>query len=313
MPLHLTFNYTTDHKVYDMERRKFINYAGAALLGATPISKALVPSKPVSRRANIKSSCNIYSFNQLLTQGVMSLEEVIDFCGDLGFAAVDPTGYYFPDYPRVPSDGYIYSIKRRAFINGMAISGTGIRNDFAQPDADARKADIKLAKQWIEVAAKLDAPVLRVFAGKELPKGHDPEKVHGWIIDAVRECIDYGRQHGVIVTLQNHNDVLKSAEEVKSVVEQLQDDWFGLNLDIGSLRQSDPYEAIAILAPYAKTWQIKEHVYRNNVKEDLQPERIAKILTDSGYRGYIPLETLKPSDPRERLGAFMKEVMHAIP
>ena len=290
-----------------------MNCAGAALLGATPISKVMMAPEPVGRRANIKTSCNLYSFNQLLTNGIMSLEDVIDFCGDLGFAAVDPTGYYFPDYPKIPSDAYIYSIKRRAFINGMAISGTGIRNDFAQPDPDARKADIKLAKQWIEVAAKLDAPVLRVFAGKELPDGHDPKEVQGWIIDAVKECVDYGREHGVIVTLQNHNDVLKSAKDVKSVVDQLQDDWFGLNLDIGSLRQSDPYEEIAILAPYAKTWQIKEHVYRNNVKEDLQPQRIAKILIDSGYRGYIPLETLKPSDPRERLGDFMQEVMNSIP
>jgi len=34
--------------------------------------------------------------------------------------------------------------------------------------------------------------------------------------------------------------------------------WFGLNVDIGSLRTGDPYEEIARLAPHACTWQVKE-------------------------------------------------------
>ncbi|NND08219.1 MAG: sugar phosphate isomerase/epimerase [Saprospiraceae bacterium] len=297
-----------------MNRRKFLKRsgAGAVLINTRPASTILDSSSVITRSSNIKISCNLYSFNQLLTQGIMTLEEVIDFCGNLGFAAVDPTGYYFPDYPQIPSDEYIYAIKRRAFINGMAISGTGIRNDFAQPDADARRADIELAKRWIEVAAKLDAPVLRVFAGKALPEGIDRAEVHGWIIDAVKECLHYGKKHGVMITLQNHNDVLKSATDVKSVLDQLQDDWFGLNLDIGSLRLGDPYEEIELLAPYARTWQIKEHVYRNGIKEALQPTQIAQILKESGYRGYIPLETLQPSDPRERLADFKDEIAAAI-
>ena len=55
-----------------------------------------------------------------------------------GVDALDPTGYYFPGYPKVPADDYIYNLKRTAFVNGVAISGTGVRNDFAVADAAAR-------------------------------------------------------------------------------------------------------------------------------------------------------------------------------
>ncbi len=298
-----------------MKRRKFIktNIATFTTIGALGLHKKInSPQQPPARRANIKASCNMYSFNQHLTSGKLSLEEAIDFCGDLGFAAVDPTGYYFPGYPRVPSDAYLYAIKRRAFANGMAISGTGLRNDFAQPNKKARLRDVELTKRWVEVAAKLDAPVLRVFAGKKLPDGHDRTEVHDWIIEASAECVAYGKSHGVMITLQNHNDVLHTIDQVRSVLDALAGDWFGLNLDIGSLRQSDPYQEIAQLAPYAKTWQIKEHVYRNNVKEPLQPHKMAKILFESGYRGYIPLETLRPSDPLKRLGPFLQEIQTAL-
>ena len=66
--------------------------------------------------------------------GQMTLEQVLAFCSDLGFAAVDPTGYYFPKYPALPDDSYLYQIKRKAFRLGLDISGTGVRNDFTLPD-----------------------------------------------------------------------------------------------------------------------------------------------------------------------------------
>jgi sugar phosphate isomerase/epimerase len=101
----------------------------------------------------------------------MSLFDLLEECARLDFDAVDPTGYFFPGYPEVPESTFIREFKRRAFGLGLAISGTGIRNDFANADRARRDADVTLAKQWIEVAAEMGAPVLRVFAGPQ-PSGH---------------------------------------------------------------------------------------------------------------------------------------------
>src|ERR1700761_8857048 len=126
---------------------------------------------PLKRKgeSRVKISLNAFSFNNALLNKPgsksMSLFELIDWCSANGFDAVDMTGYYFPTYPAVPDDAYINSVKRYAFLQGVDISGTGVRNDFTNPDPEKRAADVKLVKQWIDVAAKLGAPVIRIFSG----------------------------------------------------------------------------------------------------------------------------------------------------
>ena len=96
-----------------------------------------------------KISLNAFSFNDPLTKGKMTQDDMLDFCAKHNFDAVDLTAYYFPGYPAVPADEYLYHIKRKAFDLGLDISGTGVRNDFTDPDASKRKKDISLVKNWI--------------------------------------------------------------------------------------------------------------------------------------------------------------------
>lgn len=286
------------------------NFLKAAPLGGITLASngANFLAVPVS---HLKLSCNLYSFNDPLRKGEMTLEEVFKFCSDIGFAAVDPTGYYFPDYPAVPSDDYIYAIKKTAFLLGLDISGTGVRTDFSNPDPNKRAADVELVRQWVEVAAKMDAPVLRVFAGKGVPAGHTEQKTMDWAVEGIRQCVEHGRQKGVMIVLQNHNELLKTVDQVLYFRKKIASDWLGINLDIGSLRAGDPYEEIAKLAPYAYTWQIKEKVYRRGQEEKPDLPRLMKIIRDSGYRGYIPIETLE-GDPKVQVPRFLGEVRAAL-
>src|SRR5258708_31123679 len=103
----------------------------------------------------LKLGLNAYSFNEPLRNGSMTLTDAVHFCAKHGVDALDATGYYFPGYPKVPTDESIYNLKRAAFVNGVAISGTGVRNDFAVADAAARKSDVQMVKAWIAVASKL--------------------------------------------------------------------------------------------------------------------------------------------------------------
>lgn len=128
--------------------------AGAISLPGASRSVEVHPSKT----SHLKLSCNLYSFNTPLSEGTLTLEEVIDFCADLGLAAVDPTAYYFPGYPVPPKDEVLYAVKQHAFRQGLDISGTGVRNDFTNPSPNTRASSVELVKNWIETAAKLDAP-----------------------------------------------------------------------------------------------------------------------------------------------------------
>jgi len=161
------------------------------------------------------------------------------------------------------------------------------------------------------VASKLGAPVIRVFAGRGLPEGYSWEQAAEWSIAALKKCAAYGEQHGVMVAIQNHDDFIKTADQVKYLLGKVNSDWLGLILDVGSFTTNDPYEEIATVAPYAVSWQIKENLGYDDrvVKTDLR--KIVQILRDVKYRGYIPIETLG-GDPREKVPQFLQQVREAL-
>lgn len=299
------------------ERRSFLKniVAGVPLLAATGMAPAMsaIENQALKPLGPLRLSCNLYSFNEpLLVSKTMTLEQVLAFCADLGFDAVDPTGYYFPGYPAVPPDSYMYEIKRKAFRLGLDISGTGVRNDFTLPDAAKRKAEVELVRQWVNVAAKLGAPVLRVFAGKGVPAGHTRAEVFNWVVDALGECVDYGSKQGVIIVLQNHADFIETADHVLEILGKINSNWLAVNLDVGSFRIGDPYAQIAKVAPQAGTWQIKENLFVDGNEVDTDLTKIMRIVRESGYRGYLPIETLGKGDPRQKVPVFYGKVKKAL-
>ena len=262
--------------------------------------------------AKLKTSLNAYSFNGPLTKGEMNLDQLLEYCAAIQLDAVDLTAYYFPGYPEVPTDEYLYHIKQKAFLLGLEISGTGVRNDFTDPDPAKRKASVELVKKWIVAAEKLGAPVIRVFSGTADTKGLPREKVVDYMVADFKECAEFGKAHGVVVAIQNHNDFIKTADQIIEVIQRVNSDWFGLILDVGSYRTGDPYLEIAQSIPYAVNWQLKETVFVNGVEQKVDLDRLMKIIQQSGYRGYIPLETLGEGDPKVKVPRFLKEIREAM-
>lgn len=310
-----------------LDRRSFLKSAALAPLGAAALAvpAALSAVEPVHRTggARIKLSLNAFSFNDALMAGLngesggIGLLELLDFCAEQDFDGIDPTGYYFPGYPAVPEREFSNAFKKRAHQLGIAISGTGIRNNFAQTDAAARAADVALAKAWIEAAERLGAPVIRVFAGA-VPAGYEDrwEEAAEWMVDALREVADHGARHGVIVGVQNHGDMIRNAEQCRRVVEWVDSEWFGLILDTGFMQVDDPYADIAAALPLAVNWQVKESPFgqRSPIRTDLP--RLYRIIHDGGYRGHVPIETLWDDrasyDPFQVVPAFAAEVRAAM-
>lgn len=305
-------------------RRSF--FKKAALLpisiaaGAGGVSSVAAGLAVRSNGHPLKVSLNAYSFNQSLApanggSADMSYFDVLEFCAHQNFDAIDPTGYYFPGYPKVPSDSFINEFKRRAFKLGLDISGTGVRNNFAQADQDKRAADVQLVKDWIEVAAKLGAPVIRVFAGAE-PTGHSRDEVAEWMVEDLKRCVEHGKQHGVLVGIQNHGDFLKNAEQVIEIVKRVDSEWFGVIVDTGNFQQGDPYEQIARVMPYAVNFQVKESPYGRDSSVRMDLKKLMRVVRAGGYRGYLPIETLvgegKDYNPTVTLPKFLKEVREAI-
>ncbi|MCK4751385.1 MAG: sugar phosphate isomerase/epimerase [Bacteroidales bacterium] len=290
-----------------MQRRAFLKTSSLAYL-----SGFAVPAKFRIKKNNNKIKpvlcLNAYSFNRVLRDGEMSLEELFRFSAETGFAGIDLTAYYIPAYPNVPEDEVLHNIKKMAFRLGLCISGTGVRNNFTLADPEERAKEIELVKNWILAAVKMGAPHVRVFAGKGSPQGHSREEVKSWIIEAFQECADFASAHGVMIAFQNHDDFIVSSGDIIDIMEGVDSEWFGLMLDIGSLPTDDPYAEIEKLIPYAITWQVKENLKTSGASIPTDFEKLMRIVDKSNYQGYFPLETLGEGDPREKVKTLYKLV-----
>jgi sugar phosphate isomerase/epimerase len=323
LPIILVVNtpkfFTLPHLKTFSQRRNFLKTILASPTLAISGSTFLTPSGLQAQTSfqgaggsKLRISLNAYSFNEPLTKKTMTLDDLLDFCAANDFDAVDLTGYYFPGYPEVPDDNYIYHLKQKAHRLGLDISGTGVRNDFTSPDKGRRKDDIRLVKKWIECAAKLGAPVIRIFAGPKIPEGYTWDEVTGWMVKDMKECAEYGSKYGVFVAMQNHNDFIKTAAQAQKIIELVDSDWFALVLDIGSYRTGDPYQQIEQTAKFAVNWQLKEMMFVDDREQKQDLQKVIGIIKSSGYRGYIPIETLGAGDPKVKVPLFLAEVRRAL-
>jgi sugar phosphate isomerase/epimerase len=307
-------SFATKACVMKMERRAFLQSSLAlAALPLTGLHSAVVAADATAASENrFRISLNAYSFNAPLLSGKTTLPAVLDFCAAQGFDAVDLTGYYFPGYPATPPDEYVYQLKRKARRLGLGISGTGIRNELGQTDATARAGEIALVKRWIEVAAKLSAPVLRIYTGKAQPEKTVWSATADRMIEDIKTCVAYGKARGVMVAIQNHNDFIKTADQALDFMKRVDDEWFGLVLDTGNFVTNEAYGEIAKASLYAVNWQVKEKIDYPGKSENMDLLKLFRIIKASPYRGYLPIETLSPGDPFAIIPPFFKQVKDAM-
>lgn len=284
-------------------------------LALTPLiissNKLLAFSNPKTevKKKRLQYSINAYSFNSELRSGEMTFFDMMEFAAEIGMDAIDLTGYYFSSYPETPENSELFALKRKALALGLDIAWTGVRNNFVTPDTSARKTDVELIKNWLEVSSKLGATIMRIFTGKADYDGFTKEEVKEWLVNEYKICATYGQEHGVIVGLQNHDEFLFTSDEVIDIIKRVDSEWFGLVLDTGSLPSENTYDEIEKLAPYGNYWFIKEHVKtKNSVKVPVDLKKMASIIKNQGYQGYVSFESLSEGDPKE----IIKSMFHTF-
>jgi sugar phosphate isomerase/epimerase len=293
-----------------LNRRQFL-HSSAAIAASAAFTYPADAIPPIQRNGEpkFKFSLAAYSYRDLLLpkQGKeppLTLNDFIDDCAKMNLEGTELTSYYFPK--EVTKD-YLHGLRQHAFRLGLDISGTAIGNEFGHPKGEKRDAEIAKTKQWIEHAAVLSAPCIRIFAGHQ-QKGQTEEDAHKLMVSAIEECCDYAGKFGVYLALENHGGPTATAEGLLKFVHDVASPWFGVNLDGGNFRSDDPYADLARVAPYAVNAQIKAKV--GGKPADFK--RLAQLMRDAKYRGYIVLEYEEPGNVREECPRVMNEIRAAF-
>lgn len=302
--------------LHSTSRRRWLRdaallFAGcAASTSLTRVSAAIEPLKRTGK-PKFKFSLAAYSYRDLLTAKppVLALDDFIRDCATMGLEGTELTSYYFP---LEPSNEYLTSLKRLAFELGLDVSGTAVGNDFCLPPGVERDRELAQVKRWIDRAAVLGAPVIRIFSGNA-KDGQDAGEAHRLAVAGIEECCAAAGERGVMLALENHGGLTATAEGMLKLVHDVQSPWFGVNLDTGNFRTADPYGDLAKIAPYAVNVQVKVVVQpEGGAKAPADYARLAKTLADVGYRGYIVLEFEENEDPRVACPRHVKELREAF-
>jgi len=303
-------NQGTSNKV---TRRSFLSgVAGAAAFGlgvtAFGIEPFKRPGKPIMKLSLAAYSMKRYLAAKPGTRGAMDMGGFIDYCAKLRLDGTELTSYWFP---KNVTPEYLASLKRRAHLAGLDISGGAIANRFTLPpgeDLDAQHAHVR---KWIDHYADIGAPVIRVFAGRSA-RGVSEDDALKYAVANLQKACAYAGKRGVILGIENH-DYVADIDRMMTVVRGVNSPWFGVTFDSGNFRSADPYADLAKIAPYAVNAQIKVHMRpAGKAAEDADFKRIIRILRDANYSGYVTLEYEAREDPYKSIPQYLDKLRDAM-
>jgi sugar phosphate isomerase/epimerase len=291
------------HRAGAIARRGFLASLG---LAAAPVAaiEPFVRSGPPRLRLGLAA----YSFRQFFqwnrgkeqpaaadASRRLTPESFVDFAANQGCDAAELTSYYLP--PGATLDD-MRSLRRRAFLRGVVISGSAVGNRFTLPPGTEIDAEIAGVKEWIDKTAALGAPHLRVFAG-DMPAGGTLPEARRSCIAALEACAEHAGRAGVMLGLENHGGIVATADGLLEVVRAVKSPWLGVNLDTGNFHVADPYAEIARCVPYAVNVQYKVEIKRvpGGPREPADAERVIRLLRDGGYQGFFTLEYEAAENP----------------
>ncbi len=314
-----------------IDRRKFIQGAslgvGAAVIGCTPKEGSPVPEPSPSK--NIKHNpigVSTYSFWQFNgPKEDTPIEMCIDKAAAMGFDGVELLLVQMTS----EENGYLQNLKKRAFHAGLDLMGFSTHQGYLNPDKAYRDENIEKTKHQIELAYALGIPTMRLNTGRwgtsesfdELMankgiepaiEGYTDEDGFEWVIDSIEKCIPIAERSGVVLGLENHWGLGRTAEGVKRIVDAIDSPWLQVTLDTGNFLE-DPYDQLEVLAP--QTYLMQAKTYYGGGKWytlDLDYPRIGQIMRDHNYRGYVSLEFEGNESPDTAIPKSLEELRNAF-
>ncbi|HZT43766.1 MAG TPA: sugar phosphate isomerase/epimerase family protein [Chthonomonadaceae bacterium] len=255
----------------------------------------------------MRLSCCAYSYRQALQGGQMTLFDFLRVCRDLDMDGVELTAYYFPTTER----DYLESVKQEARSLGLAVSGTAVGSDFAQPDAEKRREHVAMTKAWIEHSVTLGAPTLRVFAGG-VREGQSEEEAFGNVVACLQECAGPAAERGIKLALENHGGLTATAEGTLRLLQAVDRPAVGLNLDFGNFT-GDIYAQFAACAPYAVATHAKKSARSASGPVPVDYRQVGRIMDAAGYRGFLAIEYEEEEPAETGVPVFASELRAIFP
>lgn len=296
----------------------------AAFCGSRSTALATIVQQTPANRAQ-RFGVSTYSFFKFGGSKNVPVERCIELAAEMGFDGVELL--------HVQMDGdataYLNGLKRKAFTLGLDLMGLSTHQTFVSPDPTVRQKNIEHTTKCLEIAHQLGIPTIRVNTGRwgtsksfdELMKnkgieprleGYSDDEGFKWVIDSYQVLVKRAAELGVIMGLENHWGLGRTAEGVLRVVRAVDSPWLQVTLDTGNFLENS-YAQMEALAPHTVLVQAKTYFGGGTwYTLDIDYKAVAELLKKHRYQGYISLEFEGQEDYAKAIPASLSMLKQAF-
>jgi L-ribulose-5-phosphate 3-epimerase len=259
-----------------------------------------------------------------------SAEQMIDLAAEFGANGIEFLIEHLRSSGKT-SRRALHELKQYMAIRAIAPVTIAASHNPVQTTAEARAVELDKLIEAIDIAAELGAPFVRTLGGRwhtitdfsallanngEEPAadGYTIDESYDWVIEAVKAASAYAGLRGVTLVLENHWGLTGTAAGTARIHDGVNSPWLKYVLDTGNfVHRPDMYAEMQVFFPDLAILHAK--VYAGGgvlVTPDIDYRRVAAMLADVDYHGYVSIEFEGKADPRDGVTAGIAQIREAF-
>jgi sugar phosphate isomerase/epimerase len=278
-------------------RRDFVKQALGAVVATGVLQHPKTPRLPISF-----STLGCPAWN---------IDKILDFAERYGFAAIEFRGLEgnldLPSHTAFSGQN-IGKTKRAIASHGLRIACVSSSTSLHESDSAKRNHEMADARRFIDLAASLESPYVRVFGNS--PDSEKPvapnTRLKELVASGLHELGEYAGPRKVAVIIESHDDFTSSAD-LGEVLQRADSPHVGLLWDayhtfVGS--NEDPESTVRNLHGWIRHTHLKDSVGTGNDRKyvltgrgNIPIQRQINSLRSSGYQGFYCFEWEKVWHP----------------
>jgi sugar phosphate isomerase/epimerase len=201
-----------------------------------------------------------------------------------GLGLVELCQMHFPTSER----GYLDELRGRIAEVGCRVVNVPVDvGNISEPRTSSRQLDLENVKRWMDVAAYIGSPCVRVNSGHQ-PEGQEDI---GITVASYKELAAHASELGIRVLLENHGGISADPENIRRLIASVGSDRFRLCPDFGNFDERIRYEALRTMLPYAEVAHAKTWGFDGNgMAVGYDFARVMSIVHECSYEGPLSVE-----------------------
>jgi sugar phosphate isomerase/epimerase len=231
-----------------------------------------------------------------------SFDKIIEFARDNQYSGIEVRGVLrqmdLPLVPEFSNSETIATTMKKMNDHGLKFVDLGSSCALHYPKGEERTKNLDEGKRFIDLAAKLNCPSVRVFPN-QIPRDRDRQETLNLIIEGLKELGSHASGTNVSVLLESHGELIYK-KDLLFVMEGAASPYVGLVWDVCNMwivTKESPEEVYAYLKPHIKHTHIKDLKIENGKEEyvllgtGIVPIfQAIDLLYKNNYPGYYSFE-----------------------